>query len=457
MLIKNILDFEPSEKDIVVTGWAKTVRHSKSVSFVELNDGSIMNSLQVVIPDSISNYNELKITTGASLKVTGKLVASPGGKQKIELLASFVDVVGPADETYILQKKRHSFEFLRDIGQFRPRTNTLSAVFRVRSKLSFAIHRFFQEKDFVYLNSPIITSSDCEGAGELFRVTNLDMENLPKEKDGSVNYNEDFFGKETYLTVSGQLQGEIFAQAFKNAYTFGPTFRAENSNTSRHCSEFWMVEPEMAFCDLKGDYELAEEFIKYIIKYVLDNCAVDMDFFNNWIQKGILEKLTKIIQSDFEVMEYTKAIDILEKSGHKFQYPVKWGLDLQSEHERYLAEDVVKKPMFLINYPKIIKPFYMRVNDDDKTVAAMDLLVPGVGEIIGGSQREERYDILLSRMQEQKMNTEEYSWYLDLRKYGSTKHAGFGLGLERMLMYITGMENIRDVIPFPRTPKSIKF
>jgi asparaginyl-tRNA synthetase len=456
--IKNIINEEKtSEKDVQVVGWIKTRRNSKELSFIELNDGSCLKNLQIILPQDMEDYEEAsKISTGASIKVTGKLVSS-SGKQKIELLASKVDIIGTSDETYILQKKRHSFEFLRDIAHLRPRTNTLSAVFRVRSQLSFAVHNFFNQKGFIYLHAPILTASDCEGAGELFRVTTLDLKNPPKDEDGKIDYNKDFFAKETFLTVSGQLQAEIFAQTFKNTYTFGPTFRAENSNTSRHCAEFWMVEPEMAFCDLKGDYLLAEEFIKYITKHVLDNCQEDLEFFNQWIDKSLLERLNKLSTSSFEVMTYTEAVDILKNSNKKFEYPVDWGTDLQSEHERFLTEEIVKKPVFLINYPETIKPFYMRLNDDNKTVAAMDLLVPGVGEIIGGSQREERYDVLLQRIKDQGMDEASYQWYLDLRKYGSTPHAGFGLGLERMLMYVTGMENIRDVIPFPRTPKSIKY
>ncbi|MCP4050262.1 MAG: asparagine--tRNA ligase [bacterium] len=457
MSIKNIIKMAASDKEISVYGWVKTARTSKNILFIEINDGSSLNSLQVVINSESQCFNELNgIGTGASIKATGQLVNSPG-KQKTELSASNIEIICNTDENYPLQKKRHSFEFLREIAHLRPKTNTLSAVFRVRSQLSFAINRFFQERDFIYLHSPIITASDCEGAGELFKVTSFDLQKPSLDKTGNLDFEKDFFGKETFLTVSGQLQAEIFAHSFTKTYTFGPAFRAENSNTSRHCSEFWMIEPEVAFNNLEDNYRLAEEFIKNIIHYVLEHCQTDMEFFNKWIDKNVLERLSKLSYSKFEVITYTEAISILQSSKHKFEFPVEWGNDLQSEHERYITEQVIKNPVFVIDYPKTIKPFYMRVNDDDKTVAAMDLLVPGTGEIIGGSQREERYDILLKRMKDQNLDIDTYQWYLDLRKFGSVPHSGFGLGLERLLMYITGMDNIRDVIPFPRTPKQIKF
>jgi asparaginyl-tRNA synthetase len=458
MLIKEILKLNPPQKEILAKGWIKTARHSKELSFLEINDGSIIHNLQIIVNPSISNYAEiLKINTGSSLEIKGGLVASPGGKQKVEIQASKIKIIGSSDETYPLQKKRHSFEYLREIAHLRPRSNTFSAVFRVRSKLAYAIHKFFQKKDFLYVHSPIITGSDCEGAGEMFKVTSLDLKNLPLTKDGKIDYSQDFFSRNAGLTVSGQLNAEIFAQSHTNAYTFGPTFRAENSNTARHLSEFWMIEPEMAFCDLMGDRDLAEEFVKYIVKYVMEHCAEDIEFFNKWIDKTLKERLNQIVNTKFKTITYTEAIKLLEKADQKFEYPCTWGSDLQTEHERYITEKVFKKPVFIIDYPKDIKAFYMRTNDDQKTVAAMDLLVPKIGELLGGSQREDRLELLEQKITQMGFEKEDYWWYLELRKYGSTPHAGFGLGFERMVMYVTGMENIRDVIPFPRTPKNIAF
>ncbi|MFC1752543.1 asparagine--tRNA ligase [Thermoproteota archaeon] len=453
MLIRDILKLPPPQDNMEIKGWIKTARHSKTVSFLEVTDGSCMNGLQVVFTPDIGHYNQLiKTGTGASIIIKGNLTASQG-KQTVELQAKEIQVIGDADDTYPLQKKRHSFEFLREIPHLRPKTNTLGAIFRLRSQLSFAIHQFFHNKGFIYLHAPILTGSDCEGAGELFQVTTLKSDDLCGKPD---DFTQDFFGQKAYLTVSGQLNAEIFAQSFKNTYTFGPTFRAENSNTSRHCAEFWMIEPEMAFTDLNGNMTLAEELVKYLIQYALDNAKADMEFFNQWVDKELFKRLDNVLQAEFKVVDYTEAVDILAKSNTEFNYPVKWGSDLQTEHERYLCETIFKQPIFVINYPASFKPFYMRVNDDQKTVAAMDVLVPGVGEIIGGSQREERYDILLNRMKEQGLSIDDYQWYLDLRKYGAQPHSGFGLGFERFLMYVTGMENIRDVIPFPRVPKYIK-
>lgn len=393
----------------------------------------------------------------AALKVTGTLVLTPDAKQPFEIKAEAIEIEAGSDSDYPLQKKRHSLEYLREIAHLRPRSNTFSAVFRVRSLVAYAIHKFFQDNNFVYVHTPIITGSDAEGAGEMFRVTTLDMDDVPKTEDGKVDYSQDFFGKETSLTVSGQLEAEIFALAFRNVYTFGPTFRAENSNTARHASEFWMIEPEMAFCDLAGNMETAEAMIKYIIRYVLENAPEEMEFFNNFIDKGLIDRLTHIVNSDFGKVTYTEAVDLLIKSGKEFEYPVEWGIDLQTEHERYLTEEIFKKPVFVTDYPKDIKAFYMRLNDDGKTVAACDLLVPGIGEIIGGSQREERLDVLKERMAEMGLKEEDYWWYLELRKYGGVVHSGYGLGFERMIMYVTGMSNIRDVLPFPRTPKTAEF
>ncbi|MDD7035760.1 MAG: asparagine--tRNA ligase [Firmicutes bacterium] len=448
-----------ADEEITVRGWVRTNRGSNKFGFIELNDGSFFKSLQIVYEaDALDNFREVsKVPISAALKVTGKFVLTPDAKQPFELKAKSVEVEADADADYPLQKKRHSMEFLREIAHLRPRSNTFAAVFRVRSVTAYAIHKFFQERNFVYAHTPIITASDCEGAGEMFQVTTLDMENPPRNEDGSIDYTKDFFGKRANLTVSGQLNGETFALAFRDIYTFGPTFRAENSYTARHASEFWMVEPEMAFCDLEGDMRVAEEMIKYVINYVLEECPEEMEFFNKFIDKELLSRLDNIVSSDFARITYTEAVDILQKSGEDFQYPVEWGIDLQTEHERYITEKVYKKPVFVTDYPKDIKAFYMRLNDDGKTVAACDLLVPGVGEIIGGSQREERYDVLKERIEEMGMTEEDYSWYMDLRKYGGVKHAGFGLGFERIIMYMTGMSNIRDVLPFPRTPKSAEF
>lgn len=447
------------DQEIEVAGWIRTIRNSKTFGFIELNDGSFLKNLQIVFEEGVvDNYNEVaKLNQGTSIRARGTLVATPGAKQPFELKAKSIEIEGICVPEYPLQKKRHSFEFLRTIAHLRPRTNTFSAVFRLRSALSYAIHRFFQERGFVYVHTPIITTSDCEGAGEMFRVTTMDPDNIPRDENGNVDYSQDFFGRQTSLTVSGQLAGETYCMAFGKIYTFGPTFRAENSNTTRHAAEFWMIEPEIAFADLDDDMQLAEEMMKYLINYCLEDLPEEMEFFNSFIDNGLLERLNNVVESDFGHLTYTEAISILEKNNSGFQYPVKWGSDLQTEHERYLTEKVFKKPVFITDYPKDIKAFYMRLNDDGKTVAAMDLLVPGVGEIIGGSQREERYDLLAKRIEELGMDIEDYKWYLDLRKYGGTKHAGFGLGFERAVMYLTGMANIRDVIPFPRTVRSAEF
>lgn len=445
-------------KEVLVCGWIRTIRDTKTFGFIEINDGSYFKNLQVIFDDSLDNFSEIaRLNIGSAIRVRGYVVETPQAKQPYEIKATSVEIEGLSSPEYPLQKKRHTFEYLRTIAHLRPRTNTFSAVFKVRSVLAFAIHQFFQERGFVYVHTPIITSSDCEGAGEMFQVTTLDLDSVPRNDKGEVDYKEDFFGKHTSLTVSGQLAVEPYAMAFGKVYTFGPTFRAENSNTTRHAAEFWMIEPEIAFADLNDDMKLAEDMIRYIIKYVLENAKEEMDFFNQFIDKGLYERLNNILNSDFGCITYTEAIELLEKSGHEFQYPIKWGADLQTEHERYLTEQIMKKPMFVINYPKEIKAFYMRVNDDNKTVAAMDLLVPGVGEIIGGSQREERLDVLVKRMEEMDLDREEYDWYLDTRRFGGTKHAGFGLGFERMLMYMTGMQNIRDVLSYPRTVNNAEF
>ncbi|SFR07202.1 asparagine--tRNA ligase [Desulfoscipio geothermicus] len=445
-------------KKIKVNGWVRTVRASKNFGFIELNDGTYFANLQVVYDENLANFKEVsKLVTGSAIRVTGELVESPGAKQPFELKAESLEIEGHSAPDYPLQKKRHTFEFLRTIAHLRPRTNTFSAVFRVRSTAAYAIHKFFQERGFVYVHTPIITGSDAEGAGEMFRVTTLGFDKMPRDDRGNVDFTRDFFGKETNLTVSGQLEAEAYALAFGNVYTFGPTFRAENSNTPRHAAEFWMIEPEMAFADLQDDMDLAEDMLKYIISYVLKNAPLEMQFFNSFIDKGLLERLENVVNADFGHITYTEAIEILKNSGEQFEYPVEWGHDLQTEHERYITEKHFKKPVFVTDYPKEIKAFYMRMNDDGKTVAAMDLLAPGVGEIIGGSQREERLEHLGKRMDEQGLNKEEYWWYLDLRKYGGTRHAGFGLGFERLIMYLTGMTNIRDVICFPRTPKNAEF
>ena len=450
---------EYANKEVTLGGWIRTMRVSKNFGFIELNDGSFFKNIQIVFEaDKLSNYEEIsKQNVGAALIVKGLLVETPEAKQPFEVKATEIEVEGASTPDYPLQKKRHSVEFLREIAYLRPRTNLFSATFRVRSLIAMAIHEFFQNKGFVYAHTPIITGSDCEGAGEMFRVTTLDLENLPRTEDGKVDYSKDFFGKETNLTVSGQLSAETFAMAFRNIYTFGPTFRAENSNTTRHAAEFWMIEPEMAFADLNDNMEIAEEMLKYIIQYVLDNAPEEMEFFNNFVDKGLLERLDNILNNEFGRVTYTEAVELLKKSGHEFEFPVEWGIDLQTEHERYLTEQIFKKPVFVTDYPVEIKAFYMRLNDDKKTVAAMDLLVPGVGEIIGGSQREERLDILEARMDELGLKREDYWWYLDLRKYGGTRHAGFGLGFERAVMYLTGVGNIRDVLPYPRTVKNAEF
>lgn len=446
-------------KNIVLAGWVKTIRTSKNFGFIELNDGGFFKNIQIVFEeDALDNFEQIsKLTISSALIVEGLLVESPGTKQPFELKATAITVEGSCPNDYPLQKKRHSFEYLRTIAHLRPRTNTFSAVFRTRSTVAYAIHQYFQEKGFVYVQTPIITGSDCEGAGEMFQLTTLDLKNVPMTEEGAIDYSNDFFGKEANLTVSGQLNAETYCMAFKNVYTFGPTFRAENSNTARHAAEFWMIEPEIAFADLADDMALAEDMIKYIIQYCLDQLPEEMAFFNQFVDKELLERLNHILHSDFGRVTYTEAVDILQKSGVKFDFPVEWGIDLQTEHERYLTEQHFKRPVFVTDYPKDIKAFYMRLNDDQKTVAAMDLLVPGIGEIIGGSQREERLDYLEKRIDEMKLNCEDYWWYLDLRKYGGTRHAGFGMGFERLIMYLTGMSNIRDVIAFPRVAKSAEF
>ena len=438
--------------EVQIGGWVRNIRDSKTFGFIVVNDGTFFEPLQVVYHDGLENFAEIsKLNVGAAIIVKGTLVATPEAKQPFEIQAAQVSVEGASTPDYPLQKKRHTFEYLRTISHLRARTNTFQAVFRVRSLIAYAIHKFFQEREFVYVHTPLITGSDCEGAGEMFRVTTLDMENLPKNADGSVDYTQDFFNKETSLTVSGQLNGETYAMAFKNIYTFGPTFRAENSNTTRHAAEFWMIEPEMAFADLQDDMMLAESMIKYIIRYVMEHAPEEMTFFNQFVDKGLIERLNHVVESDFAHVTYTEAIEILEKHNDKFDYKVSWGCDLQTEHERYLTEEEFNRPVFVTDYPKEIKAFYMKLNEDGKTVAAMDCLVPGIGEIIGGSQREDDYDKLVGRMNELGLKQEDYDFYLDLRKYGSTRHAGFGLGFERCVMYLTGMANIRDVIPFPRT------
>lgn len=445
-------------KEIKVAGWVRTSRSSKDFGFIELNDGSFFKGLQIVFDKSLNNFSDLEnISVGSSLEIIGDLIESPASGQAFELKAKEIIILNQAGEDFPLQKKRHSFEFLREIAHLRGRSNTFSAVFRLRSVLSFAIHKFFNEEDFAYIHTPIISTSDCEGAGEMFQVTTLDLKNVAKNDKGEPDFKQDFFGKSAGLTVSGQLNAEALVMGLNKVYTFGPTFRAENSNTTRHASEFWMMEPEMAFADLEDDMNLAEKMIKYLITHVLKELPEEMEFFNKFIDEGIKDRLDNVLNSEFARITYTEAIEILEKSGEKFIYPVKWGIDLQTEHERYLTDKVYQKPVFVTNYPKDIKAFYMRLNEDGKTVAAMDLLVPGIGEIIGGSQREERYELLKARMKEMNLSEKEYSWYLDLRKFGSVKHAGFGLGFERLIMYLSGMANIRDVIPFPRTPKNAEF
>ena len=438
---------------VTVGGWARSIRDSKSFGFIDLNDGSCFKGVQIVFErEKVANYDEIaSLNVGSAVVVTGKVIATPQNKQPFEINADSIAVEGTSTPDYPLQKKRHTVEYLREQAYLRPRTNLFSAVFRVRSEIAFAIHQFFNEKGFVHVHTPLITGSDCEGAGEMFRVTTLDLNDPPKNEDGSIDWSKDFFGKSANLTVSGQLEGETYALAFGNIYTFGPTFRAENSNTARHAAEFWMIEPEMAFADLSDDMELAWDMIKYIINHVLCKCKQELEFFNSFVDKTLLERLNTLANSDYQKVTYTEAVELLKSSNEEFKYPVEWGSDLQTEHERYLTEKVFKKPVFVVDYPKEIKSFYMRLNDDGKTVAAMDLLVPGVGEIIGGSQREERLDVLLQRMQECGLKEEDYWWYVNLRKYGGTKHAGFGLGFERIVMYLTGVSNIRDVIPYPRT------
>lgn len=462
-MIRRIIDLlrngQPNET-VTIRGWVRTKREQKEFSFVEVNDGSSMAGLQVVVNQDVPGYAEAikRVNTGASVEMAGTLVESPAKGQRIELKANSITVYGEADpETYPLQKKRHSFEFLREIAHLRSRTNTLGAVFRVRNAASTAIHQFFQERGFIWVHTPVISASDCEGAGEMFTVTNLDLKQVPLTEDNTVDFSKDFFGKQAYLTVSGQLEAEIMAMAFSNVYTFGPTFRAENSNTSRHLAEFWMVEPEMAFCDLQGDMDLAEAFLKHIFKTVLEQCPEDMEFFNQRIDQTVLATADNIIHNEFARVTYTEAISILEKSGKTFEYPVEWGLDMQSEHERYLAETYFKKPVIVTNYPAKIKAFYMRLDEDGQTVAAMDILAPKIGEIIGGSQREERLDVLEQRIQAVGLDPKPYWWYLDLRRYGTVPHAGFGLGFERLVQFMTGMGNIRDVIPFPRAPQEVEF
>ena len=445
-------------QDLVLEGWIKTSRDSKNFGFIQLSDGSGFDGIQAVYEAELENFKEIaKYPIYSSIRVEGELVESPGAKQPIEVHAKKITPEHLAESDYPLQKKRHTFEYLRTKAHLRPRTNTFQAVFRVRSLIAFAVHEFFQQRRFVYVHTPIITASDAEGAGEMFQVTTLDLNNPPKNDEGKVDFSQDFFGKHTNLTVSGQLQGEAFATAFRNIYTFGPTFRAENSNTQRHAAEFWMIEPEMAFADLEDNMNVAEDMLKYIINYVFEHAPQEMEFFNSFIDKGLIDRLKNVVESEFVRITYTEAIDILEKSDREFKYPVSWGIDLQTEHERYITEEVYKKPVFIVDYPKEIKAFYMRENEDKKTVAAMDLLVPGIGEIIGGSQREERLDVLLAKLDEFGLDQESYSWYMDLRRYGSVVHSGYGLGFERAVMYITGMKNIRDVIPFPRTVGNAEF
>ena len=457
--VKNLLSNPVLGSDVLVKGWVRTRRGNKNIQFIALNDGSTINNIQVVVEAASFDENLLKeISTGACIGVTGKLIESQGQGQNVEISASAIELYGKSDaESYPLQKKGHSMEFLRENAHLRFRTNTFGAVFRIRHAMAFAIHKFFNDKGFIYLHTPIITGSDCEGAGEMFHVTTMDLKNMPHKEDGSVDYNNDFFGKETNLTVSGQLEGELGALSLGDIYTFGPTFRAENSNTPRHLAEFWMIEPEMAFYDLTDNMDLAEEFVKYLIRYALDNCVEDLEFLNTMIDKALIEKLRFVLENDFVRLTYTEAVSILAASGKKWEYQVGWGRDLQAEHERYLVEEHFKRPVILTDYPKEIKAFYMKQNDDGKTVKAMDVLFPGIGEIIGGSQREEQYDKLLSRIKELKLQEKDFWWYLDTRKYGSAPHSGFGLGFERLILFVTGMSNIRDVIPFPRTPKNAEF
>ncbi|MDR1026344.1 MAG: asparagine--tRNA ligase [Lactobacillus sp.] len=455
--IKDALQASAPMAEILVKGWVRTRRDSKDFSFIELNDGSSLKNIQIIANNNLNNYEDIKkLTTGSSLAVTGELVESKGGKQKYEIIASNVEVYGLAEEDFPLQKKQHTDEYLRTIAHLRPRTNKYGAAFRIRSELAYAIHKFFNERNFRYVHTPIITGSDCEGAGEMFRVTTLDMEKLPK-KDGHIDYSEDFFGKQTHLTVSGQLNGEMYAMGLGDIYTFGPTFRAENSNTPRHAAEFWMIEPEMAFADINDDMDLAEDMVRYLVKHIMTHCADDVELFAKFVDTSLLDTLNNIINNDFARITYTEAIELMQKSGKKFEFKPEWGIDMQTEHERYLAEEHFKRPVIVRDYPKEIKAFYMRVNDDGKTVAAMDVLVPRIGELIGGSQREERLDVLIKKIEDMGMCADDYDWYLDSRRYGTVPHAGFGLGFERMMMLVTGITNIRDTLPFPRTPNSANF
>ena len=456
--IAKLMTAEAPMEEVLVKGWVRTRRDSKDFSFIEVNDGSCLKNIQVIANNTLNNYNDVKkLSTGSSLAVKGALVRSQGGSQKFEIVAKEIEIYDIAPDDYPLQKKKHTDEYLRTIAHLRPRTNKYGAAFRVRSELSYAIHKFFHDRGFRYVHTPIITGSDCEGAGEMFRVTTLDMENLPRTKDGKVDYSQDFFGKEAHLTVSGQLNGEMYALGLGDIYTFGPTFRAENSNTTRHAAEFWMIEPEMAFADIYDDMDLAEDMVKFCVKHVLENCRDDIELFDKFVEPGLIAKLENIINNGFARITYAEAIEIMQKSGENFEYKPEFGIDMQTEHERFLAEKHFKRPVIVRDYPKEIKAFYMRLNDDGRTVAAMDVLVPGIGEMIGGSQREERYDVLVQKIKEMGMKEEDYSWYLDSRKFGSVPHAGFGLGFERMMMLVTGIGNIRDVIPFPRTPNSINF
>ena len=456
--VAQLLASEQPVAEVLVKGWVRTRRDAKDFSFIEINDGSCLKNIQIIANNNLNNYEDVKkITTGSSVAVKGALVESKGGNQKYEVVAEEVEIYSLAPDDFPLQKKKHTDEYLRTIAHLRPRTNKYGAAFRVRSELSYAIHKFFNERGFRYVHTPLITASDCEGDGEMFQVTTLDINNPPRTKDGKVDYSQDFFGKEARLTVSGQLNGEMFACALGDIYTFGPTFRAENSNTTRHAAEFWMIEPEMAFADIHDDMDLAEDMVKYCIRHVMDTCPDDLELFNKYVEPGLLDKLNNILDNGFARITYAEAIDIMQKSGHKFEYKPEFGIDMQTEHERFLAEEHFKRPVIVRDYPKEIKAFYMRLNDDNRTVAAMDVLVPGIGELIGGSQREERYDVLVNRIRENGMHEDDDSWYLDSRRYGSVPHAGFGLGFERMMMLITGIGNIRDVIPFPRTPKSVNF
>ncbi len=456
--IASLLASDEPQKQVLIKGWVRTRRDAKDFSFVEVNDGSCLKNVQVIANNSLNNYDEIKkLSTGSSVAVTGSLEESKGGNQKWEIVADNIEIYGLAPDDYPLQKKKHSDEYLRTIAHLRPRTNKYGAAFRIRSELSFAIHKFFHERGFRYVHTPIITGSDCEGAGEMFQVTTLDLNNLPKTPDGKVDYSQDFFGKEARLTVSGQLNGEMYATALGDIYTFGPTFRAENSNTPRHAAEFWMIEPEMAFADIYDDMDLAEDMVRYCVKHIMQNCSEDLELFEKFVDPTLKQTLENIAHNEFARITYTEAIEIMKKSGKDFEYKPEYGIDLQTEHERFLAEEYFKKPVIVRDYPKEIKAFYMRLNDDGKTVAAMDVLVPRIGELIGGSQREERYDVLVQKIHDMGMHEDDYSWYLDSRKYGSVPHAGFGLGFERMMMLVTGIANIRDVLPFPRTPKSINF